>query len=144
MKLRMSMLTLVFLAGTSAALAQSDSFLCVAENAVGFSFNKSTKEWERANFKSEDKYVVSKSSDKRKGWEVKKIGESIGAECAEGFNEHGFINCNGFMDFQMNRISLRYIMVHKYGYVVKEYSDDGLFKEGSLTPYLEIGKCSPF
>lgn len=144
MKLSKSLLfALMFFMGISSALAKSTSYLCVAESAVGFSFDKATKDWGRANFKAESKYVLSMQSDEKKGWEVKEIGESRGTECEGGFSEHGFIECKGLIDFQMNNKSLRYIIVHKYGYVVKEYPDDGLFKEGSLTPYLEIGKCSP-
>ena len=135
--------TLILLLTMSSALAQSNSYLCVAENAVGFSFNKSKNQWEQTSFKDERKYLLSKSNDKTKGWEIKRIGESIGIECPGGFDEAGFIECKELMEFQMNNQSLRYIIVFKYGYVVKEYSDEGVFKEGSLTPYLEIGKCSP-
>jgi len=136
-------LILIGVLATSPALAEDDSYLCVAESAVGFSFNKTSRQRERANFKAQSKYVVSKSSEAGKEWEVKKIGQSLGTPCAGGFDENGFIRCKGLLDFQMNNKSLRYIVVHPYGYVVKEYPKDGLFEEGSLTPYLEIGECSP-
>lgn len=137
------LIVLVLFMEMSQALAQNISYLCVAENAAGFSFDESTKNWGYANFKAESKYVLSNQSGEKEGWEVKEIGKSRGTECEGGFNESGFIGCKGLIDFQMNNKSLRYIIVHKYGYVVSEYSDDGLFKEGSITPYLEIGKCSP-
>jgi len=126
----------------SSALAKDDSYLCVAEDAVGFSFNKTSKKWERANFKAEDKYLVSKSSEASKGWEVKKIGESSATPCEGGFDENGFLTCIELLDFRMNNKSLRYMVIHRYGYVVKEYPR-GKFEEGSITPYIEIGKCSP-
>ena len=146
MKFKISLLlALVFLTGTSSAIAQNDSFLCVADKSVGFSFNKSTKEWESTNFKAEGKYVLSKPSDKAKGWELKEFGSSITDKCAGGFSENGFIYCKGWKDFQMNNKSLRFQIVYAAGYVISEYLDldDGQHAEGSVTPYLEIGKCSP-
>jgi hypothetical protein len=128
---------------TTPAFAKDDSYLCVAESAVGFSFNKASQQWERANFKADKKYLVSKSSEGGKTWEVKEMGQSEGTTCEEGFNENGFIKCKGLLDFTMNKNSLRYILVHPYGYVVKEYKKGGFLEEGALTPYLEIGKCSP-
>jgi len=133
---------LIAVLANSSALGKDDSYLCVAESAVGFSFNKTAKKWEWANFKAEDKYLVSKSSEASKEWEVKKIGASSGTPCTGGFDEYGFIRCEGRLDFRMNNKSLRYIIVHPYGYVVSEYSK-GLFEEGVITPYIEIGKCSP-
>lgn len=136
-------LILIGVISTTPALAKDDAYLCVAESSVGFSFDKTSRDWERTNFKAESKYVLSKSSDVGKEWEVKKIGESSGTPCEGDFNMHGFISCKGILDFKMNKISLRYIVFHPYGYVVKDYPKDGPFQEGSMTPYLEIGKCSP-
>lgn len=144
MKLSESLLfALTFFIVMTPALAKNNSYLCVPEDAVGFSFDKATKKWRHANFIAERKYLLSKHSGEKRGWEVKVIGDSFGTGCERGFNEVGFIECNGLIDFTMNNRSLRYIIVHKYGYVVAEYSNHELFKEGSLTPYLEIGKCSP-
>ena len=125
------------------AFAEDDSYICVAESAVGFDYNKTSSQWQRKDFKTESKYVVSKSSDGSKGWEVKKIGQSEGTPCRSGFDENGFIRCSGILDFLMNNKSLRYIVAHIYGYVIKDYPKGGPLEEGSLTPYLEIGKCSP-
>jgi hypothetical protein len=61
---------LMFFMGMSSALSQNISYLCVAENAVGFSFDENTKNWGRANFKTESKYVLSRQSGEKKGWEV--------------------------------------------------------------------------
>ena len=127
----------------SPTFAEDDSYVCVAESAVGFDYNNTSKKWERTDFKTESKYVVSKSSDASKGWEVKKIGQSEGTSCGNGFDENGFIRCSGIIDFLMNNKSLRYIVSHLFGYVIKEYPEGSQLKEGSLTPYLEIGQCSP-
>jgi len=127
----------------SPAFAEDDSYVCAADSALGFDYNKTSRQWERADFKIENKYVVSKSSDVSKGLEVKKIGLSEGTSCGDGFDENGLIRCIGILDFLMNKKSLRYIVSHIYGYVIKEYPKEGPLEEGSLTPYLEIGQCSP-
>jgi hypothetical protein len=36
------------------------SYLCVADMATGFMFDKSRKQWYSANFKADGKYLVSK------------------------------------------------------------------------------------
>ena len=128
---------------SSPVFAEDESYVCVAESAVGFDYNNTSSQWESKDFKTDSKYVVSKSSDVSKGWEVKKVGQSEGTSCGSGFDENGFIRCSGILDFLMNNKSLRYIVAHIYGYVIKDYPKGGPLEEGSLTPYLEIGKCSP-
>ena len=118
------------------------SYLCIADKVTGFKFNKSTKNWYQTNFKPTDKRVLSKSGKK---WFVKIIGQKLGGECKKGFGKYGFIRCEGLLvggKFEMNNVSLRYIFIHAYGYVVNSYVKG--FPEGSITPYIEIGKCSSF
>lgn len=113
-----------------------DSYLCVADMATGFSYNKALDKWETANFNVEEsKYVVSKSKDKY--WQVKQIGKSDYSSsyyCNGGFSEYGFLSCSGLLgSFNMNRINLRYIRIFSMGY----------YNNTKDTPFIEIGKCSP-
>lgn len=143
MKYIISLWLLMFLlTATSSTQAKEVSYLCVAESSVGFSFNEATKRWERAYFKTESKYVLSKTSYNTDGWKLKEIGESLNIECEGEFDEQGFIDCKSLRNFTMNNKSLRYIIAQKHGYVVGGHQDNKWFKEGWLTPYLEIGKCS--
>jgi hypothetical protein len=133
----------IYIAGASSAIAESNSYICVAEESTGFSFDEGTRRWGSRNFHADSKYILSKSSSKEGRWEVKEVGTSFGTGCDGGFDDKGFVECSGLIHFEMNNKSLRYIVVHKYGYVASEFPKDGPFNEGSITPYIEIGKCSP-
>jgi len=136
------LLTSAAFIGMSSSHAQDTSFICVADKAVGFGFDDSSKSWERRNFSTTSQYLINKKTDGNMGWVVKEIGDSIETVCEDGFGKYGFLNCNGYINFQMNNQSLRYIISHNHGYVVRD-PENGFIKEGSVTPYLEIGKCSP-
>ncbi|MFO7739827.1 MAG: hypothetical protein R6V46_15215, partial [Desulfatiglandaceae bacterium] len=51
-------LILIGILANSVALAENESYICVAESSVGFIFNKTTNEWEGANFKTDGIFVV--------------------------------------------------------------------------------------
>ncbi len=54
---RSMLLVVVILAYTSSVEAQS--YLCIADKATGFSFNKRKKDWEITRFDvSDDKYIL--------------------------------------------------------------------------------------
>lgn len=114
----------------------AEAYLCVGDQATGFSFNTSTKEWSQTKFNVKDaKYILSKGSEK---WEWKKIGEKNGIECDSSFSEYGYMNCESFTKIQFNKKTLRYISTYTIGYV-----NIGITrKEGNDTSSIEIGKCS--
>ena len=61
-----ALLGLVFFVVSVAAgaHAQADSYLCVAEKATGFKFDKATKAWEPSTFDvSPHKYIVARPKD---------------------------------------------------------------------------------
>ena len=53
-----------------------EQYLCTADRASGFSFNKVKKEWDHATFKANSKYVVSKPEDGGAAFVVREIGNS--------------------------------------------------------------------
>lgn len=139
-----SAIALLF-SGTAVA---SDAYLCIADLSTGFSFNKDTGEWHRANFAAGEKYVLSKAKEGE--WVVMKMGQDHPLlRCPGDFNAGNNLICSdGINDFRMNRHLLRYLRAFLIGYYV-DYSDlKGLpgipaMKEGGDTPELEIGKCAP-
>lgn len=112
-------------------------YVCIADKAVGFSFDAYSKSWNHANFKvSDSKFVLSKNNA---NWQWKKMGESYPISCGE-FNEYGYIRCDsGFTQVSFNKKNLRYMKSYLVGYVNAGIAG----KEGEDTPLLEIGKCSP-
>ena len=113
----------------------SNSYLCVAEKATGFSYSSGSKSWTSTNFKvSETKYLLLKTSNK---WEWRDFGSNFGGLC-EAADDGDFIKCNVlFGEHIMSRKNLRFMKSYMVGYV------DGVNSD-SNTPSIIIGKCSPF
>lgn len=45
--------------------SSSESYLCVADKATGFSYDETTKEWNQTSFKADKKYSISVTQQKR-------------------------------------------------------------------------------
>ena len=124
-----------------------DSYLCVSEISTGFRYNKALDKWEIVNFIVDvNKFIVSRSMDKNIAWEVNRKGESSEYSiCKKDFDEYGFLYCESNIIFKMNRVNLRFINIDPTGYYNSKSENDQnvmLFKDGSSTPYIEIGRCS--
>ena len=115
------------------------TYICIADASTGFTFNKTTKNWISTNFNVQNqKFIL---SQKNELWHWKQVGvsESGTIECGE-FNTAGFLHCSAFgQDLSFNKSNLRFTLSERVGYVIGER----LGVEGSLTPYMTIGKCSP-
>lgn len=127
-------------------IAISDvSYLCVADRATGFGYEKSTG-WSNVSFTASSKYLVSKSTRKDTTWEVKTVGQRVPFSlCENDFSENGALICKGLPEIRMNRISGRFLSVYPIGYWSDDMNVKGetRFREGANTPFMEIGKCSP-
>jgi hypothetical protein len=125
--------------------AAIESYLCISDMATGFFFDQERRMWRDAAFTDGRKYLVVRSSENPKTWEIKTIGQSEpSASCDEGFSGAGLMMCRGAIEFRMNRNSLRFIAAHLFGYWTADIpSPSGEFQEGKFTPYLLIGKCNP-
>ena len=140
-------LALLFCAASLPALGQelAASYLCVADSAAGFSFDKANKTWRHANFRTDKKYILSRSKQPGVAWDVKDFGVPV-ATCKSNFNDRGFLFCQGFgYEFRFNKNNSRFMIAYLIGY----WSDSPVQKgslssdEGANTPSIEIGKCSP-
>jgi len=136
-----------------ASVAATDSYICVAESATGFKFEKQLKQWSPTAFKTSDKFIVRRPKAeelklvKNASWVVMKVGSDMpNSVCTKDFNEYGFLFCEGFEKFDMNRKSLRFLSAYLIGYVGDsipgESSGDKRMAEGSNTPSLQIGTCA--
>jgi len=130
-----------------ASIVHAEQYLCIADSAVGFSFNKTTKMWERTNFSINDfKYVISESKLKDLAYQITQMGYNIPHSfCKDSFNEYGFLNCSGFGEFKFNKKNGRFISSYLIGYynVLPEMNNITDENSGD-TPSITIGKCSPF
>lgn len=130
----------------SSSVAAADSYLCVADMAAGFSFEKTARNWKSSTLIPKGKYIVSRSTRKGFTWEVKEVGDKDASIlCKDDFSEKGALVCDGFTQFRMNRTSGRFLAVYVIGYWTddKNAKEGELFREGADTPHMEIGKCSP-
>jgi hypothetical protein len=121
----------------NAARAQ-EQYICELTQVTGFAYDEASDKWGIARFSESDRYIISRPSDK---WEIKKLGESFSAADCTEFDEYGFLSeCDGFgLDFRFNKETNRFMVIHPIGYVTSDPSGDGRF-----TPYMGIGRCSPF
>jgi hypothetical protein len=126
---------------TNSSLAQSTtSYLCIPDKASGFAYNRSSHQWESAQFNVTGiKHILKKDT---KGWIWIDFGRPSWPPLAycEGPSENGFISCRGGYIVDFNIKNLRYLSVFTGGYVygnLPPYTD-----EGADTPNIEIGTCS--
>lgn len=140
-----AILAMLFIAGNATA---QDAYLCIEDMATGFKYNEASKEWERTNFKSGDKYLLTRAKEDsviKAKWELKRFGEddSCGSYCEKDFNSLGNLWCRGLYNFSMNKNTNRFLLAYLVGY----YQDNnpasgGRQKEGGDSPFIAIGKCS--
>lgn len=154
----MKKITIATLLVSLSNITLGQQYLCIGDLATGFSFNESINQWQRSSFSVDDsRYVVSRdenSSGDVNNYVVKRIGEDfILATCSNDFSEAGSMTCrNGFNTFNINRENGRFMHVFSFGYwtVLSRNENDpfqdflGIYDEAANTPYIEIGKCSPF
>ena len=140
--------------GVYSTITNANQYLYVAEKSVGFAYDKVTKTWDNANFSPDAKYLVSESKNPKFAYQITEVGDRYSlASCKQGFNQYGYILCadigigSGFelYDFRFNRINGRFLLTFPVGYYnVAPGISKGATDENSVTPYMAIGKCSPF
>lgn len=120
------------------ALGQNEQYLCVSDQATGFTFENNR--WHPANFNVEEsKFLVRPRKDDdlvadSVAWVVVPLGANTPASaCESPFNERGFLTCEGFYTWRMNRRTLRFVAHYMFGYI--DGDDQG------NTPSVHIGKC---
>ena len=131
-------ITLFLLPGASFA----DQYLCVADLATGFIYDKGSKQWVITKFNTDDsKFVVAPSQEGEQFmYSVSRIGSDYFLfSCENGFSTGGYLQCStGGGTFEMNGIHGRYTRTSSWGYFTEYLGVD----IGS--PLVEIGKCSKF
>jgi len=115
------------------AFAAETGFICIADAATGFTYEKSTNTWRDSSFKADGKYVLTKSQQSGIRWHVKQVGSDFPiAFCDSDFTETGAISCRGILhDFRMNKNNRRFLLVYPVGYWTdKNPKVEKTFQEG--------------
>jgi hypothetical protein len=118
------------------ALADAQAYLCIADQAVGFTYDKNLSAWKSTFFGVKDERYFLKLKDKH--WRWSKLGSSVESACND-FTSAGTIGCVGTEEVLFNRTTLRYQLYYPFGYIAQMTFESF---EGSDTPYIEIGRCS--
>jgi len=140
------LLAVLMLSSTSAC---AESYLCIADQAAGFSFNKGQKKWSATTFNATEKFIIKRQSAEQKifyknaAWVVTRFGSSSGllANCEKDFNDVGMLFCEGIVNFHFNKKNMRFLSTFAIGYV-SYIPGDELLDEGKNTPSMNIGACS--
>ena len=118
---------------------ETSGFLCIPDYSTGFAVGRSGK-WESTNFDVKGERYLLRLKGGR--WYWTRFGEEPmeRIDSCTDFNEEGFSECNNREEpVRFNRNTLRFQVVHPYGYVVSDLSMD----KDPITPYYMIGRCTP-
>jgi hypothetical protein len=140
-------------------------FLCIVEQATGFTFDGQTKSWRQTSFSAGEKLILKRTDqtlhEAMPGvsipvggvWAVWHFGDERWPQyiCKSDFSEVGVLWCesSGVLDgrFGLNIRNHRFITDSSYGYIqagMPGYrgADYKPLPEGSNTPSIEIGTCA--
>lgn len=128
----------------SATSAVAEQYVCIAEHTTGFRYNRSSESWSPVTFLASKKLVVTVSKSSDYEFEVKTLGSKYDFPeftCEDAFNEYGYLFCEGFGEFRMNKNTLRFQSYYPIGYVAADFDEE---HQATNNPSLTIGKCSSF
>jgi hypothetical protein len=159
---RVSILLLSLL--LSAAVYAEDSYLCVADNATGFEFDKNSRAWEIANPTASDfKFLVKPlevdSERYRIGYrnvvqDIDNDGAAV-AFCRQGSDVYGSLNCGDPRDpykFSIRKETMRFIVTFNGSFLTSTreiFVDDAKIRvekvadKGGKAAFMAVGTCSP-
>jgi len=128
---------------------KTERYLCIGEQTAGFKYNQRRQEWLATIFKADKKYIIREANKKEENMlfqnnkyvVVEHGGEVLDIFYCEDYSESGYLECTGWGgigNFLFYNKSLHF-MVRFYGTYLPNIID-----EGGDTPYMQIGKCTPF
>ena len=146
MKTILSALAIILYLGVATSGFAGDSYLCITDKASGFLYDKDTKEWKSAEFEPGEKYILKKSKktidvftpDAEVGdFLIYNLESSFSAGYCSKIASRGYIyDCKLWTGIaKFNEKKMIFLKVYTPG-----YWDNSTLN----TPYMEIGKCSPF
>jgi hypothetical protein len=127
--------------------AEARSYLCIADKATGFKYDRGTKQWDYAQFRPEGfRYILKVSASEK--WELLEFGKpddesSTFSECTgtkvggELGGELVVVGCTGYNYFRFIPGTSRFTLSFFGGF--NTHTDEA---PNTDTPSLAIGRCS--
>lgn len=139
----------VFLVGLALGgrdASAAPGFLCFEQHKTGFAVGKWSNEWEIAKFANLKRFVLRRptvteaDADPQRIWMLAEEGKDFAfAECRQDFSSAGVLACTGSLQVLINRETGRFQAFQQAGYAAGPAGER--VTDGSLTPYLSIGRC---
>lgn len=125
----------------------ADAYLCVTDQATGFSYNKKADEWQPANYKVKDLKYVIKRDGAAKPWAWSSFGstsEPVTCEDDVYARENIVVVCHDRHQYASFSLRSRRFQLYTHGnYLQSTPEDDRKKDKGQGTPLIELGTCSP-
>lgn len=138
------MLAMALTVSIKADDTDTERYLCIAEQATGFKFDKSTNRWRSTDFQVEHKFII--SSDDSDLYTIHEFRTKILTFPCEVY-KNGFLTCRiSGGQVRFNKKTMRFIHTMVNGYVGAglEIIEGFIMTEGADTPGIQIGTCSKF
>ena len=130
---------------TLAAPAVAQQYLCVSDKSSGFAYDESSRTWDHAGLETDGQSFLVASDGSESGFQVTQVGDSfVVSRCSEGFDEYGYLTCEGIWEFKFNRRNGRFVTAFVFGYLNVLPGVNDITDATSNTPSITIGTCSLF
>ena len=128
------------------AVANADSYLCIADQTAGFHYNEAQEKWVSQIFTTDNKYVIKPHDAEGYAYRVDEFGKEYEqlplASCESEFSEQDFLFClHGQVAFRMNIKNQRFVLTKYISYLAVGILENRT-DESAGDPYMQIGKCS--
>lgn len=142
----LSALALTMVTHASDTRDTTEQYLCVVDKSSGLSYDKNLKQWDTITFRSGRKYLISASRLPELVFQVTEVGDNDPSGwCEKGFTKFGILLCDmAGGNFKFNRNNGRFLIDYSIGYYNVQSDSIDTPAENANTPYVSIGKCSPF
>ncbi len=111
--------------------AKPASYLCLADQATGFTFVKETSKWRKTEFSTNSlRFVIRRDADSiyRAYFfgRSEKPGDNVSV-CDYGFTEGNLLICKGLLDLVMSAETKRFTVFESFGYVIGDRLGGGRY-----------------
>lgn len=140
--MKLGLLTAVFIMLMPAFVYGADSYLCTPYLSTGFSYDEKSSNWDKTNFKIEEKYIIRQAEQSTpaggqdQNWQIKLSGESSPfLTCKKQTDSSEKLLCaDDLRRFYLNTENMKFIYSYMSGYWNDKLAE---------TPFIEIGRCTP-